>query len=396
MSGREPLADMLEPWFDTQLRELPKAIQERIEADFFPMPWDQLSPEQRRTVAEEWDERHAPGCARSGELAWGLVADKARIESQIAELQGSLTPTAADIAEKETRLAALQQDLARIDWLLAHAPMVSPASAPKDRGVDPTTRYVPFPIAFEQLRQRLAATVEELAAWVFIGPGNGGIAAYRGSNEWVPEPSPPSNPNDSIHPQRFFFDISLGEDYVAHLMGCWFAEDEISAFKPQDRFITGLTLKERLRLQSHIQPAAFISAKIAESRLIDIHPILGRTQAGFPKLDWLPPAESGLFLLAQVEMIEAKDFDNQPPTDEPKRGPGRPRDPEALINRIDELREDAIAVARDLGGSPKVDAVAAQLSLWEKYAPWGFDTIRGQLRRSWWNTAQKSRKSQKP
>lgn len=383
MTGSKSLIFVLGPWFKTKLDGLPAMIRTRIEADFFPMPWDQLSPEQRRRIAEQWDERHAPGGMRAKELAWGLVVEKARIESQIAELQGSLTPTSTDIAKKETRLNELKQDLVRIEWLLHHAPMVSPSSTPQDRGFDPTTRYVPFPIAFEQLRQRLAATAEELAAWVFIGPGNGGIAAYVGANDWVPQPSPPSNHNDSIPPQRFFFDISLGEDYVAPLMACWFAEDEISVFKPRDRFITGVTLTNHWRLQSHIQPEAFISAKIAESRLIDIHPILGRTQAGFPEHHWLPPAGSGLFRVADVEAIEAVDFDTRAAAHETRRNRGRPRDPSALKHQLTELRSDAIHAARSIP-DPTREKVASKLARSDTWCIYSASTILPYLRAEWW------------
>ena len=392
MTDRKSLTHVLGPWLETQFSDLPAMIRTRIEADFFPMPWDQLSPEQRRKVTVQWDERHDPRIKRSRELAWRLVADQVHIEGQIAELQRSLTPTSIDIAKKETRLAELQQDLAQIDWKLRHAPMVSPAPAPQYRRFDSQIRYAPFPIAFEQLRQRLDATREELAAWIFVGPGVGGIAAYHAPCAWTPQPLILRNTNEFVPSQRFFFDIFLGDDYVAPLMSCWFDEDEILAFKPRDRFITGLALIKRWQRHSHIKPEAFISAKIAESRLIDIHPILGRTQAGFPEHHWLPPAESGLFPLGNVESIEAEDFDINPAASEPKRGPGRPRDPSALSNRIDELREDAIAVARNLGGNPKVDTVVAQLVLREKYDKWDSDTIRRQVRQAWWQTAQQSRK----
>lgn len=393
MTGSAPLTVVLGPWFNTNFHALPANIRHRIEADFFPMPWDQLSPVQRREVAQRRDKLHAPANRHANALAWRLVTQQAHIKDQIAAFQRALTPTATDITAKETRLEELKHDLAQIDWKLRHAPMVSPAPAPQYRRFDSQIRYTPFPTAFEQLRQRLDATREELAAWVFFGPEGGGIAAYQAPRKWNPQALILRTKNDFIPPKRFFFDIFLGEDYVAPLMSCWFDEDEILAFKPQDRFITGLALIKRWQRHSHIKPEAFVSAKIAESRLIDIHPILGRTQAGFPEQHWLPPLETGLFSLGDVESIEAEAFDINPATGAPKRGPGRPRDPSALSNCVDELREDAIAVARNLGGNPKVDAVVAQLVLREKYAKWDSNTIKRQVRAAWWQTAQQSRKS---
>jgi len=87
------------------------------------------------------------------------------------------------------------------------APQASPFSPDKQ------DRYIAYPKALHQLQQRLVgATLEELAAWILMGPENGGIAAYRNVNELNPPP-------------RFHFGHFMGEDYMAPMMACWFLED---------------------------------------------------------------------------------------------------------------------------------------------------------------------------
>lgn len=118
------------------------------------------------------------------------------------------------------------------------------------------------------------------------------------------------NANELDPPPRFFYATgSASHDYIAPLMACWFKTDDIDKFEPADRYITGAALVERWRQRPDLHAVAFIQAKIAESRLLDIHPIYGGTRGTFSEhSDW-PPLESGLFPLSYVEQIEAEDFD---------------------------------------------------------------------------------------
>jgi len=74
---------------------------------------------------------------------------------------------------------------------------------------------------------------------------------------------------------------------------------------------------------------------------------------------------------------------------QPKRARGRPKNPAALSNRKDELREDAIAAARQIGGNPQVQTVALNLHKSEKYKRWEFETLKGALRKTDWQSIQK-------
>lgn len=292
------LETVLKPWLDTPLAGLPADIRSRISEELFPLPWDLLSPYQREEAALQWDAMHDPQSERARELSWELVVRKDQLEAELAECQKLSPSPGRDKLQQDNYVAKLQSQLQRTNWLLEHAPLVSPpqASTPvASPAYGVQTGYLSFPTAMERLHTRLGATRDELAGWIFKGPEDGGIAAYR-------------NPNESDPPPRFFFDISLGDDYLAPLMSCWFVENDIEDFEPQDRFITGAALIERWGQQANIQAESFIRAKVAESRLLEIHPILGSTQATFPDDDWLPPIGNGLFLRAHMETVEAEDF----------------------------------------------------------------------------------------
>lgn len=158
------------------------------------------------------------------------------------------------------------------------------------------TDYIAYPKAMRKLANRLEATPEELAAWIWMGPKINGLSAYLNANELDPPP-------------RFFYDTLCENefDYISPLMACWFDAHDIANFKPVDRYITGTALIKRWEKLPHIQPKNFIQAKIEESRLYDHHPIYGGTQGSSPE-DHFPPLESGLFQMSEIELIEKEDF----------------------------------------------------------------------------------------
>ena len=161
--------------------------------------------------------------------------------------------------------------------------------------------YIAYPQAMAQLAERLKASPEELAVWVFMGPDLGGLTAYFNANELDPPP-------------EFCFDPYLGDDpdcldYLSPLVACWFRQQDILNFSPTRRFITGAALIARWRSHSDMQAEAFIRAKIGESRLLDIHPIACLTQGSEPGKQWYPRMSSGLFELSKIEAIEKEDLD---------------------------------------------------------------------------------------
>lgn len=183
-----------------------------------------------------------------------------------------------------------------------------PARKPPNGGIEPPhkqpalpLKYLSYPKAMAQLRKRLDATPEELAAWVWLGPTMGGLSAFLRTDEVDPAP-------------RFHFGLGLGHgldddhDYVSALMSCWFLVDEVDGFEPTDRYITGSALIQRWSNLPGLKPMAFILAKIRESHLLDLHPVRGLTQGSDPNDVSKPPVSEALFKLVDVKAIEADEL----------------------------------------------------------------------------------------
>jgi hypothetical protein len=152
------------------------------------------------------------------------------------------------------------------------------------------------------------------------------------------------NANELNPPPRFFYYYFLGTDddwdYLSPLMSSWFREDDIVTFQPADRYITGKALTDRWSARPDIKPEAFIKAKIAESRLLDAHPIYGTTRGTRPDPTF-PPLESALFALAHVQAIEVEDFSR----DNEGTAETKPLPAEAAIGSPDWRSETARAAA---------------------------------------------------
>lgn len=301
----ESLTLALEEHFDKPLDALPDELLRRVEQEFL-VPWESLAPAQRRSLAIQWDYQSDPATREERQFWWDFYIKKDAIEKQIAEWVTASAPTASDLALKEARLKELRLEVARMGLQERQTGSVYYPGRVRlnDADMDTATvqdvqgNYIAYPKAMKLLARLLDATREELAAWVWMGPKDGGLAAYLNANELDPPP-------------RFHYSLGNGNDfdYLSPLMACWFSEDEIARFKPADRYITGQELIERWSKRPEIQPAAFIRAKIAESRLLDGHPRFGCTQATCPERADFPPLEMALFALFEVERIEAEDFD---------------------------------------------------------------------------------------
>lgn len=93
-------------------------------------------------------------------------------------------------------------------------------------------RYISYPAAFKFLAERWGATVEEVAAWLWLGWEYGGLKAYRNVNELTPPP-------------EVLFLKDEPQDLFSLLAACWFKKSELENFEPSHRFITGKALRER-------------------------------------------------------------------------------------------------------------------------------------------------------
>ena len=305
MSTFDSLTWAFEDWFDTPLSGLPDTLRQRVEKELAPMAWDSLSADRRRSVALQLDYQHDPATAQDQKFWWDFFERVDDLNNQVAAWEVVATPAAADLALKESRLAELKQQLARMDAQKRLArgdyyPERKPSLTKDGAPLAEPARLIPYlayPKAMRPLTAPLVAPPAELAAWIFYGPKLGGITAYVNANELDPPP-------------RFSYSYFVGtSDYIAPLMACWFKVEDIDQFAPADRYMTGSALIERWGQRPGLKAVAFIQAKIEESRLADIHPIYGGTRGTFSEhADW-PPLEAGLFPLAHVLQIEAEDFD---------------------------------------------------------------------------------------
>jgi hypothetical protein len=346
----ESLTLALEGWFDKKLDALPIVLRERVEREISPAPWGDLSADARRTVTLHLDYLKDPAAEQDRKFWWEFFERMGDLEKQIAKWKSAATPTATDILLKESRLNELQQELGRMQLQQRQArDEYSPGrqSLDADKGIAPNTDYIAFPKAMKILADRLRATPEELAAWIFMGPDTGGIVAYRNANELNPPP-------------RFYFDCFMGEDYLSPLMACWFRQDDIDRFDPADRYITGAALIDRWSTQPGFRPEALIRAKIAESRLLDIHPTFGGTRGTHDDDTNFPPLSAGLFAMNHIEQVEAEDgleavMSIAQLAAEPHGSPidayqatlptSNNGDPCAAFREMDDLRPNEIAIA---------------------------------------------------
>lgn len=342
MQQFDALTPALEGWFDYPLDGLPDALRERVVREFFPMRWEQLTGDQRRSVALQLDYQRDPATEQNRQFWSDFFQRLDELKEQIAEWQAVVTPTAAELAKKESRLAQLQQELATMKAHKRaargdHIPERK-ASSNKQGGphaeTPPPVRYIAYPKAMQKLAQRLGASPEELAAWIWTGPEDGGIAAYVNANELDPPP-------------RFSYSYFVGtSNYIAPLMGCWFKVDDVEQFEPADRYIVGSALIERWSKRPGLHAVAFIQAKIVESRLTDIHPIYGGTQGTFSERpDW-PPLEIALFEMDEVEQIEVEDFGDAGSSTDPIAASREPMSHEVRAKKITVSSAPASTTAR--------------------------------------------------
>lgn len=115
MSSFDSLTVALEGWFDKLLCDLPDALLQRVEEDFWPMPWDRLSEAGRRDVTQQWDYQNDPATEQVRQFWWDHADRKISIMSQIADWESIATPTALDLSEQEKRLLELRQELDHLE-----------------------------------------------------------------------------------------------------------------------------------------------------------------------------------------------------------------------------------------------------------------------------------------
>lgn len=358
--GYASLMSALDGLFNLNLAQLPVALMERVQRDLHPMPWDLLSPGQRRIVAAQWDYQHDPATEPERTRAFELFCREYDIEADIRRWELIATPTALDLEKKEVRLASLNKQLAEIraeqrELERGRREFVTEGrkkpewrrrlEAEQTAGIrpgEPKPEFMPYMKAMAALRQRLNATPEELAAWIFMSPKDGGIAAYRNANEFD-------------NPPRFHFGVP-GEgafDLVEGLMATWYLATDIATFAPADRFITGAALRARWQALPGIRVDAFIRAKLEESRLTPFHPRYGGTRWDHPQDERWPPEDLALFSMQEIALVEREDLGIESPADGPPvEHAAPPAESQLSRDTVERQQEGADVQPADLHADP--------------------------------------------
>lgn len=201
----------------------------------------------------------------------------------------------ADYAE---RVSAIARRTAIASHVEADGTRIEARQTDADGGGELT--YIPYPKAMKMLRDSLGATPAELAVWVSFGdtPDCGGITAFLEASI-----------TDSPRILRFDCRSEADFDYIAPLMGAWFVLEDIVSFQPTTRYIEYSDLVERWRTSETILNVdSYISAKVREDRLHEVHPVSGFTELTWPDDGRVrPPKDQTLLDVAEVEAIETGD-----------------------------------------------------------------------------------------
>lgn len=308
----------LQQWFDKPHNKLPKELRSRVEDAYRLIPWDVLSPERRRILAVQWDSEHDPALEDERQRGWDLGVMRLDIERQLRELELMAAITPIEIESKARQITELRQQFDRLKAADAINDTIARFGAAHKSGAaeaksfletnnptaEPETPDVHFVEAREILKQRLGASSQEIAIWVWMGKSCGEIDGYRDAPQYDAPPKFHFPPFES-------FDARF--DYVSEMMHCYFRRGDLEAFSPSDRYLTYPQLVERWRTRLTEQEiVALIKAEGATGELTGVHPLTGAVQgAGYPIGEkGIPTLDDGMFCLAHIEAVEQRVFRN--------------------------------------------------------------------------------------
>jgi hypothetical protein len=303
-AGRQPfrsLTKLLETYFNGDVGSLPSDIRAFVDQVYSPFDWHMLTPDQRRSFADQYDVQHDP--ARQGEHCfwWRHVVKEQELEKSIEEWERLSGATVSERAEKRKQLEALRYELHALNQKAARTRDLLSCGNPSEseQAELGDQVYISCPQAIHMLEQRFGAGVHELAMWIFLGAKNGGLDAFAGGG--------------GSAPARFHLGYSDDLNYVTPMMGCRFRRSDIETFVPSDRYELGIELVARWsKIPGMVDVAGFIRAKIGEGVLQDMHPISGMTQWSYPGTDFRASLDEAIFSLSEIEAIEAADFALEP------------------------------------------------------------------------------------
>lgn len=94
MSDFDSLTWAFDKWFDTPLCDLPDALRQRVEKEFFPMPWEGITADQRRSVALQNDYRNDPTTESERKFWQDFFIRGEELKAQVVQWEATATPTA--------------------------------------------------------------------------------------------------------------------------------------------------------------------------------------------------------------------------------------------------------------------------------------------------------------
>lgn len=115
------LTKLLEGYFDKQLNELPKELRRCAATEFYPLRWDELTPEHRRAVALSIKRQLEPVSEEELLSAEKLIERKYDLDSQIEALKKTRTPTVFDLLGKKSNLEILQAEFVAVNKQITKA-----------------------------------------------------------------------------------------------------------------------------------------------------------------------------------------------------------------------------------------------------------------------------------
>lgn len=108
------LTNALKDWFASPLEGLPADVRARVNLHFVPMPWNGLTAEQRKSVAEKLDYQRDPNTREERERQIDLGERVRDIQREILELEEMAASTPLERKSKERKLAQLRAQLQEI------------------------------------------------------------------------------------------------------------------------------------------------------------------------------------------------------------------------------------------------------------------------------------------
>lgn len=285
MESEASLAELLSTWYEDPFERLPKHLKRLVKAEFSPLSWQDLSPEQRKMQAMAIDELESPEFRKREEYWFNLYSKLCQKERELAEISTVAATTPSEILARERALTELTSKATEIRNRIRSAPR--PSQTKHESKLPDPEKLIPFKKAMSILKSRLGASAEELAAWVFLSPKNGGVSAYYSAERVY----------------RFHFETEMDTDYVVHLFNCGFEQDAIANFTPSERFITGKELLDSFSGELEELTRKYLIARSIDGTLTDLHPISGGSDNGLKENLGLPPMEDALFSVAQIQQI---------------------------------------------------------------------------------------------